>query len=107
LLILTIIHLKNENRGLYTVPQDCRPDIKYVRRVFGVDLTTLTLAHKTDVPGVLLACVHEIEARGLDQEGIYRVSGSHDEIERLRQTVDLEGRVDLTQDKVRCIVNFL
>lgn len=77
--------------------QDCRPEAKYVKRQFGVDLTTLCLAHGARLPPVLEACILEVEARGLSVEGIYRVSGSHDHIEKLRQQYDQSQNVDLTQ----------
>ncbi|VDP11166.1 unnamed protein product [Soboliphyme baturini] len=72
--------------GEKTLP-DCRPDSKYVKRMFGVDLTTFVMAHN-------------IERRGLDTEGLYRISGSHEEIERLRMLFDTEGRVDLRKCRV-------
>jgi chimaerin len=33
-------------------------------------------------------CVNEIESRGMDSEGIYRVSGFADEIEALKMAFD-------------------
>ncbi len=46
------------------VPNDCMPDMKYVKRMFGVDLTTLVKAQNTLIPQVVEMCVNEIEARG-------------------------------------------
>ncbi|KRY53041.1 N-chimaerin, partial [Trichinella britovi] len=71
-------------------PQDCRPDLKYVKRTFGVDLTTFSMAHRVPVPHVVEWCVDEIERRGLDTEGLYRVSGSHEQIEKLRLQFDAD-----------------
>ncbi|KRZ07132.1 N-chimaerin, partial [Trichinella zimbabwensis] len=71
-------------------PQDCRPDLKYVKRTFGVDLTTFSMAHRMPVPHVVECCVDEIERRGLDTEGLYRVSGSHEQIEKLRLQFDAD-----------------
>lgn len=85
------------------IPQDCRPDMKYVRRQFGVDLTTLTMAYNHPVPLVVELCVGEVEKRGLDAEGIYRVSGSHEEIERLRAQFDDDGTADLNKSKIEDI----
>lgn len=47
------------------VPNECCPDLKYVTRAFGVDLTTLVKAHNTARPFVVDMCVNEIEKRGL------------------------------------------
>lgn len=46
------------------VPNDCMPDMKYVKRMFGIDLTTLVKAQNTLIPIVVELCIKEIEARG-------------------------------------------
>ena len=46
------------------VPNDCMPDMKYVKRMFGVDLTTLVKAQNTLIPIVVEMYIKEIEARG-------------------------------------------
>uniref|UniRef100_A0AC34GTG2 Beta-chimaerin n=1 Tax=Panagrolaimus sp. ES5 TaxID=591445 RepID=A0AC34GTG2_9BILA len=74
---------------------DCRPEAKYVKRMFAVDLSTLCMAHSVRVPPVLVKCIEEIEKRGIETEGIYRVSGSHEQMERLRRQFDLGINVDL------------
>lgn len=66
------------------VPNDCIPDLKYVKRVFGVDLITLVKAHNTLRPFVVDLCIKETEKRGIDSEGLYRVSGFSDDIEACR-----------------------
>lgn len=85
------------------VLQDCRPELKYVRRMFAVDLTTLTMAHNVTVPPVVEQCIAEIELRGLDMEGLYRVSGSHEDVEKLRAQFDTDGYADLSKAKVEDI----
>lgn len=47
------------------VPNDCMPDLKYVKRVFGVDLITLVKAHNTLRPFVVDLCIKETEKRGI------------------------------------------
>lgn len=76
---------------------DCQPDSKYVKRMFAVDLTTLCMAHSVWVPPVLTQCIDEVERRGLLMEGIYRVSGSHEQMDRLRRQFDIAANVDLSQ----------
>ncbi|CAH0713672.1 unnamed protein product, partial [Brenthis ino] len=73
------------------VPNHCLPDLKKLRGVFGIDLTTLLNAHSSTLPFVVRKCVNEIEARGMDSEGIYRVSGFADEIEALKMAFDKDG----------------
>ncbi|XP_054722206.1 N-chimaerin-like [Uloborus diversus] len=70
------------------VPSDCMPCLKYVKRVFGVDLITLVKAHNTLRPFVVDLCIKETEKRGLDVEGLYRVSGFSDEIEICRMVFE-------------------
>ncbi|XP_021940281.1 beta-chimaerin isoform X2 [Zootermopsis nevadensis] len=73
------------------VPCDCCPDLKQLRGVFGIDLTTLVKAHRTARPFVVDKCISEIERRGLDAEGLYRVSGFAEEIETLKLALDKDG----------------
>lgn len=70
------------------LPADCCPDLKNLRGVFGIDLTTLVKAHHTVRPFVVEKCVKEIETRGLHTEGLYRVSGFADEMDSLRLALD-------------------
>lgn len=73
------------------LPADCCPDLKQLRGVFGIDLTSLVKAHRTARPFVIDKCIREIEARGLRTEGLYRVSGFADEMDALRMALDREG----------------
>uniref|UniRef100_A0A3Q0SCV1 N-chimaerin n=1 Tax=Amphilophus citrinellus TaxID=61819 RepID=A0A3Q0SCV1_AMPCI len=57
------------------VPNDCQPDLRHVKKVYSCDLTTLVKAHNTKRPMVVDMCIQEIEARGLQSEGLYRISG--------------------------------
>ena len=66
------------------IPNDCSPDKKLVKRVFGVDLTTLIKAHNQRRPQIVEICVHEIEKRGLELKGLYRVPGFADDITYLQ-----------------------
>lgn len=82
-----IAHSKCSERA----PNHCVPDLKKLRGVFGIDLTTLLNAHSSTMPFVVTKCVNEIESRGMDSEGIYRVSGFADEIEALKLAFDRDG----------------
>lgn len=80
------------------VPAKCLPDLKRIRGVFGVDLTTLSAAHQCSIPFVIKHCVEEVESRGMLQEGIYRVSGFADEIDALKLALDREGeKADMSE----------
>ena len=70
------------------MPLDCSPDKKLVKRIFGVDLTTLIKAHNCRRPEIVDKCIHEIEHRGLELEGLYRVPGFADDITGLKDSID-------------------
>ncbi|XP_012154605.1 beta-chimaerin [Ceratitis capitata] len=80
------------------VPAKCVPDMKRIRGVFGTDLTTVVQLYQSSVPFVVRRCVEEVEARGMLQEGIYRVSGFADEIDALKLALDREGeKTDMSE----------
>nr|XP_035931668.1 N-chimaerin isoform X8 [Halichoerus grypus] len=73
------------------VPNDCKPDLKHVKKVYSCDLTTLVKARITKRPMVVDMCIREIESRGLNSEGLYRVSGFSDLIEDVKMAFDRDG----------------
>lgn len=86
------------NKCSELVPAKCVPDLKKIRGVFGSDLTTVVTAHKCIIPFVVRCCVEEVEARGMLQEGIYRVSGFADEIDALKMALDRHGeKTDMSE----------
>lgn len=61
----------------------------YIREnVFGCDLATLCSHEKTTVPSFVQKCIHAVERRGLDIDGLYRVSGNLAVIQKLRFKAD-------------------
>ncbi|CAJ0581092.1 unnamed protein product, partial [Mesorhabditis spiculigera] len=76
---------------------DCQPGAKYIKRIFAIDITTLCIAHKTEIPVIVSSCIQEVESRGLKVEGIYRVSASHEQMERLKRQYDSHFYVNLAQ----------
>uniref|UniRef100_A0A182Q834 Chimaerin n=1 Tax=Anopheles farauti TaxID=69004 RepID=A0A182Q834_9DIPT len=88
------------------VPAKCVPDLKRLRGIFGVDLTTLVTAHKCRIPFIVKKCVEEVENHGKLQEGIYRISGFADEIEALKMALDKDGeKADVSAHK--CNINVI
>jgi len=68
--------------------------------MFGIDLTTLVKAQNTLIPAVVDMCVKEIELRGVESEGLYRVAGFHDDVEAIKMTFDKEGELtDITEER--------
>uniref|UniRef100_A0A8D3B212 Rho GTPase-activating protein 15 n=1 Tax=Scophthalmus maximus TaxID=52904 RepID=A0A8D3B212_SCOMX len=64
-------------------------------RVFGCHLSTLCGREGTTVPKFVQICVDAVDKRGLEVDGIYRVSGNLATIQKLRFIVDEEEDLDL------------
>ncbi|CAL8304191.1 unnamed protein product [Lota lota] len=58
--------------------------------VFGCHLATLCIQERTTVPSFVEKCIRAVERRGLDIDGIYRVSGNLAIIQKLRYKADHE-----------------
>ena len=69
--------------------------MKYLKSIFGVDLTTLIKATTPAssaaslTPVVVDRCINEIESRpqALDTEGLYRIAGFSDTVERTQISI--------------------
>uniref|UniRef100_A0A8C7NKG3 Rho GTPase-activating protein 15 n=1 Tax=Oncorhynchus mykiss TaxID=8022 RepID=A0A8C7NKG3_ONCMY len=64
-------------------------------RVFGCHLLALCEREGTTVPKFVRQCVEAVEKRGLEADGIYRVSGNLATIQKLRFLVDQEEEFNL------------
>ncbi|XP_064182728.1 rho GTPase-activating protein 15 isoform X1 [Anguilla rostrata] len=64
-------------------------------RVFGCHLLTLCAREGTTIPSFVEKCVQAVEKRGLEADGIYRVSGNLATIQKLRFLVDQEDELNL------------
>ncbi|XP_008293018.1 rho GTPase-activating protein 27-like isoform X2 [Stegastes partitus] len=68
----------------------------YIRdNVFGCHLDTLCHRENTTIPKFVEKCIKTVERRGLDVDGIYRVSGNLAVIQKLRHKADHEEQLDL------------
>ncbi|KAM5274751.1 rho GTPase-activating protein 27 isoform 2-T2 [Ctenodactylus gundi] len=71
-------------------------DRGYIKdQVFGCALATLCERERSAVPRFVQQCIHTVEARGLDIDGLYRISGNLATIQKLRYKVDHDERLDL------------
>ncbi|XP_072212547.1 rho GTPase-activating protein 27 isoform X2 [Excalfactoria chinensis] len=64
-------------------------------QVFGCSLQALCEREHGTVPRFVQQCIHTVERRGLDIDGLYRVSGNLATIQKLRYKVDHEEHLDL------------
>lgn len=65
--------------------------------VFGVDIAKVSRRESSDIPLVVIGCVQEIEKRGMDEVGIYRLSGATSEVRRLKDAFDNNSQSALVQ----------
>nr|XP_005896095.1 PREDICTED: rho GTPase-activating protein 27 [Bos mutus] len=63
--------------------------------VFGCPLAELCEREKSSVPRFVQQSIRAVEARGLDIDGLYRISGNLATIQKLRYKVDHDERLDL------------
>ncbi|KAL0611842.1 Rho GTPase-activating protein 9 [Plecturocebus cupreus] len=64
-------------------------------QVFGCQLESLCQREGDTVPSFVRLCIAAVDKRGLDVDGIYRVSGNLAVVQKLRFLVDRESRLDL------------
>jgi hypothetical protein len=55
---------------------------------FGIDITQVCKKEKTTVPMLIQLCVNEVERRGMREVGIYRMSGTSTDIQRLKKAFE-------------------
>ncbi|XP_038144365.1 active breakpoint cluster region-related protein isoform X2 [Cyprinodon tularosa] len=56
--------------------------------VFGVKINVVTKRERSKVPYIVRQCIEEVEKRGIDEVGIYRISGVATDIQALKQAFD-------------------
>ncbi|XP_060768253.1 active breakpoint cluster region-related protein isoform X3 [Neoarius graeffei] len=56
--------------------------------VFGVKISVVTKRERSKVPYIVRQCMEEVEKRGIDEVGIYRISGVATDIQALKAAFD-------------------
>ncbi|XP_067882449.1 active breakpoint cluster region-related protein-like isoform X4 [Heterodontus francisci] len=69
------------------------------RGTFGVPLSIVTYRDSSRVPLIVRHCAEEVERRGLDELGIYRVSGIATDVQTLKAAFDSSSKEAITQLK--------
>uniref|UniRef100_A0A8C7LSV7 BCR activator of RhoGEF and GTPase n=1 Tax=Oncorhynchus kisutch TaxID=8019 RepID=A0A8C7LSV7_ONCKI len=60
--------------------------------VFGIKISTVTKREHSKVPYIVRQCLEEIERRGMEEVGIYRVSGVATDIQALKAAFDTNNK---------------
>ncbi|KAG8181370.1 hypothetical protein JTE90_008841 [Oedothorax gibbosus] len=56
--------------------------------VFGVKIHQVCKKEKSPIPFIVISCIREVEKRGIHEIGIYRVSGSATDVQRLKKSFE-------------------
>ncbi|KAH9853026.1 RhoGAP-domain-containing protein [Lenzites betulinus] len=81
--------------------------------IFGVTLVDYATARSLpegEIPKIVRICIQDIEQRGLDSEGIYRVSGRHASVQELQHKIERNEaafQFNPTTDDVYSVSSFL
>uniref|UniRef100_UPI00398E5316 active breakpoint cluster region-related protein-like n=1 Tax=Pristiophorus japonicus TaxID=55135 RepID=UPI00398E5316 len=67
------------------------------RGIFGVPISIVTYRDRSRIPLIVRHCVEDVERRGLDELGIYRVSGIATDVQMLKAAFDSDGREALAR----------
>ncbi|GBP69338.1 Breakpoint cluster region protein [Eumeta japonica] len=59
--------------------------------LFGAKIQHVCKREKRNVPFIISACVREVERRGIHEVGLYRVSGSASDLNRLKKSFETNG----------------
>ncbi|XP_049721353.1 breakpoint cluster region protein isoform X1 [Elephas maximus indicus] len=73
--------------------------------VFGVKIAVVTKRERSKVPYIVRQCVEEIERRGMEEVGIYRVSGVATDIQALKAAFDVTLSDPVAKES--CMLNLL
>lgn len=89
-----------QNRGSHPTAVFCVPLDFLVEREYGS-------ADISAVPSFFERCLEEVETRGFSEDGIYRVSGSKLQIDRIKSEVDQGKTVDIYHEDIHNICSLI
>lgn len=92
------IWLKALTRAKNSAPQTSQ-STRQMGRVFGVPVAVVCEREQAAIPYICEVLLNEIEARGLDEVGLYRISGSLNNVNALKQAFDNGERPDMNDDR--------
>ncbi|XP_041434028.1 rho GTPase-activating protein 15-like [Xenopus laevis] len=92
---LILIDYRPQQRPRYVCEQLAFANMRSVYQVFGCQLETLCKRKNTMVQNFVKQCIEAVEKRGMDADGIYRVSGNLSTIQKLLFIVNQEEKLNL------------
>ncbi|KAF2154235.1 RhoGAP-domain-containing protein [Myriangium duriaei CBS 260.36] len=79
-------------RSMHIIP----PYANAPSALFGSDLAQRCDFEKRVLPSIVNRCIDEIEARGMDAEGIYRKSGGSGQVKQIQAGFERDGNFDIS-----------
>lgn len=70
----------------------------HVAVLFGSELEARCEFEKRVVPSIVTRCIQEVEARGMNVEGVYRKSGGSGQVKTVQQGFEKDGDYDISDD---------
>ncbi|KAL6719869.1 Rho-type gtpase-activating protein [Lecanora helva] len=67
-----------------------------VPALFGSELEQRAEYERTSIPGIVMRCIQEVDARGMDIEGIYRKSGGNSQIQVIKEGFERSNDFDIS-----------
>ncbi|PNS16966.1 hypothetical protein CAC42_4930 [Sphaceloma murrayae] len=64
--------------------------------LFGSDLVARCDFEKRMIPAIVTRCIDEVEARGMDVEGVYRKSGGSGQVKQVQAGFEKDGNLDIS-----------
>lgn len=66
--------------------------------LFGSELEARCEYEKRVIPNIVSRCIEEVEARGMDMEGIYRKSGGSGQVKQVQQGFERDPSFDISDE---------
>ena len=81
---------------LHSHDSDHQANLGYVKVLFGSDLSSRCQFEHAAIPSIVTHCIAEVEARGMNQEGIYRKSGGSNQVKVIQLGFEKDGDYDIS-----------
>ncbi|KAK4697358.1 Rho-type GTPase-activating protein 1/2, partial [Lecanoromycetidae sp. Uapishka_2] len=78
------------NGSMPTISSDGGPAL------FGSELEHRAEYERVNIPGIVMRCIQEVDARGMDIEGIYRKSGGNSQIQTIKEGFERSNDYDIS-----------
>jgi hypothetical protein len=72
--------------------------LTYFTVLFGSELSARCVFEKLPVPSIVTHCITQVEARGIEVEGVYRKSGGAGQVKNVQAGFEKDGNFNITDD---------